>query len=770
MPDEYQDLSTSDNIVQPVPDSEREGDRTIDLLTLANSPKDGKKRCVERMVREWNATEDRIRNLRAQWMVNKAQQKGISGAYLQKEKDTHTAYIPFGAHRSYTGMNKAARLCRRLSATLFADPPLPDVAPESNSEEDRVKAELTMRILSILGKKRHMNDAGTAKMAFELGSVYGSGMRYYYVDEKGGGHKPLQIQATPGTPDYRSAMEDPGEHPVLHYVESETEALSLEKPEDPVRVWLPRVRTKLITGKHLRFIPETCRDISDASGIMIGQLIPWGEVKSTYPEVLELSEEEQQQLCTERPIRSDELMPVGHRDSEGEEIKDNAFVFVLTRVHTQSAEYPFGAFLVSLGESFLPVAEEWYDRENDLPLTIPVDQFPHFHEEDNPYFQATMEILGPGNEVRAEILGTMLEFLDRFRNLKTFVPMTSNYQAMMQQFPLATHIPIAPGGEPKTEEIPNFPAAMNDMLQFVTDDLDDDSGLQTPSQGKESPQIESAKQTYALIEQAMMGLSDLQSNIGLGMNRGWQIQIELYRAFYTQPQKISWIGEDGAWKERSWAGKDLSGGDITVKRGSNTLFTPTMKTQLVAEWMNMGWVTHQEGKALVAGKMAEATGLEDDIHRNRIRQTLNVWLKGPPEGWVPPPPEQDPETGQEIPGLDPFLVKLFVALPVDLDPDVAAIRAYEMGKCMASAKAQAFPPEWQLALHQSYTVMRKAAGIQTIQEQQEAAQAEAQAQAQAEQQQQQAAQTQQETKLQEAQIQSQAEIQKAGMAAGRPAA
>jgi hypothetical protein len=754
-----QDLSQSENVVNPVPGEEES--RKPNLLELA---KKSPKKAGKRMVKEWNDTDQDLRNLQAQWTVNCAQKKGLMGAYVIKNKDEHTAWLPLGTHRSFTGMNKAARLCRRVNAMLFSDEAIPHVEPEGNSDTEREAAEFSARVLTILSDPSELDFPGTARESWALADTYGSGFRHFYVDERGGGHRPMQVEAgirADGSPvqTLEESIEDPGYDPILQYVD-EDGTLSVEKPENPKRVWLPKIESELLTGKNVRFIPHNVRNISTAMGAMIGTMAPWGKVKSRFPDLDDLEDDELDKIISSRPSGADKLLPVGKRTTKTE-TNDDTPVFVLTRYHPACAEFKFGAMLVSVGDGHVVYAEEWYDFDNDERLDIPLDQSKQHFEEDNPYGMGQMELLGPGNEIRSQLLGSLLEHLDRFNNLKKFVPITSNYQAFMAQAPTATYIPIAPGGEPKTEEMPRFPQPVENMLPFVTEDMDDESALQEAAQGVSDPAVESGKHAQQIIEQVVIGLSDLQANVKRGLERGWRIALQLIRAYYTVPQRIRWLGEDGAYKEKDWTGSDLSGSmDVRIKKGSMTMLSPSMKTNLVSSWAQMGWLNPQEGKALVAGNIQALSGLQDNVHRMRVRRQLAAWEQGPPEDWQPPEPQPDPQTGQMMQPPDPILSRIFKPLAVDLEPEVAALRAYEMGTKMATVEFANMPEKWQEGLSLAYTHMRKAAGIFTLEEQQQMQQQQAQAQQQEIQQQQQAAQQQQNTKLREAEIKSQAEIQK----------
>ena len=245
---------------------------------------------------------------------------------------------------------------------------------------------------------------------------------------------------------------------------------------------------------------------------------------------------------------------------------------------------------------------------------------------------------------------------------------------------------------------------------------------------------------------------------------------QLVRAFYTVPQQISWLGEDGAYKQKSWLGTDLtSAKNIRIKRGTFTMLQPTAKTAVANEIMLAGGMSLPEFMDITSSNVQGLTGLQNNVHRLRARRQISAWNDGPPEDWQPQPPQQDPETGEEIPTPDPVIENILGSLPPDIEPENAALRTYEFGKAIAGTKFSSHPPEWQQGLLNAYQLSRQAAGVLTIEEQQQAAQAEEQARQEEIQVQQQAAQTQQDTKLQEAQIKSESEERKTQIAANAKA-
>jgi len=756
-----------DDLYKPTSTGDKEdekGPKRLNLLELAEQGEEGKRKAAERMVAEWNESDRDMHNNFEQWRVNRAQREGVTGAYVIKKTDRHEAWVPPGTGVSFRGMNKAARLSRRLVAQIMSDPPAAEVEAEGGSDEERDRAEFTGRVLAIMGASDQLDVPGSASKALDLGSTYGSGFRHWSVDPKGNGHRATEVYVTAGLNPYTEqpySAEYPGPNPVLHYVQ-EDGTFSMEKTGNEQRTWLPRVDVELLTGKNVRFIPHNCGGVQNARGLKIGAMLPWGVVKERLPELMDLSEERIEEIVKARPKNTQMLIPKGHRGDRAGENYDEHLVFVLTEYHKSGAEYPYGAYLIVLGDSYLAHSEEWYDEENDEPLDIPVDQFMQYEQEDNPYGGGCMQLLAAGNDIRSQMIGKMLEHLEHFTNRKVFVPLTSNLQAHQLQAPTKTVINIAPGGEPKYEDLPNFPTAVKEMLPFVSQDMDDEVGLQEPAQGKASPSVDSGVHARQLIEQTNIGLSPIYYNAQKGLIRGWKIILQLTRAFYTVRQRIEWVGEDGCYKEKMWRGVDLtSGSEIKIKRGTMTMMSPSMKTAAIAEWQQLGFLSQQDAIAAIGTHVSRLTGHQDSPHRQRVRQEISYWMQGPPEGWQPPQPQIDPQTGQPMP---PPPSQVFPPLPVDLNPEVAALREYEFGRALATSKFASQPPPWQQELANAYTQARQAAGIQTVQEQAQAAQAQQEA-AQAEMNNQKELEGMRlNASMQEAQLRSQTEVQKTAIA------
>ena len=734
------------------------------------------KKAAERMARDWERSYPRVSRLIEQWKVNQARSQGFTGVKLVKTQNEARFFVPLGATPSVTSMNKAIRLRRRLRATLFADPPAPEVEPSSDSDEDRDSADFSKRALNVLSGPNETRYLMRAAQAWDLASDYGSGFIHFVIDEHLGGRIRETVQVRGAIPAIEGVSEEvpepttveeglndprtglPWQGDTVERMVGKDDVL-VDDPSEARKKWLPGLTLELLTGKNVRFHPYTAKDIWDADGVSIGDLIPLSELRRKYPDAIKkLDDEALMSLIRYRPARWKELKRIGDKETQDStKPMDDSLVFTVTRYQRQSGQYEEGAYLVMGGEDIILQRDTWYDEFNDEPLDIPVTQLKQYDDEDNPYGKGNMEFMGPANEIRASVLGTFLEWLDKFRTRKTFVPITSTLQAKQLQSPTKTVIPIAPGTQPFFEDVPELPPIVKEMFAFTTADLDDESGLQESGQALAPSSVTSGRQLEKILGQVRIGLSQIKMNAEQGILRGWKIMLQLARAFYEDQQKLRWMGEDGSYKEKHWNGSDLSDStDVTMAQGSFTLLGPEMKIQLVSELLTLELIDQQTAVRSVMGNVSPFVALGEDRHRQRVRRQITSWEDGPPKGWeetraqvitghqnqiseqlqqaveqVGPDGLEDPELIAQLeqiqnqqPPADETLSSIFLRLPTDEEPPVAATRAYELGLAIASASYSRFGAEWQAGITNEYLFMRQAAGIVTLAEQQQAQQQE----------------------------------------------
>lgn len=705
-----------ENVV-PTPASEKPEDalHRPNLLSVPETV------AAKRMVEEYDRTTPRVKPLVEQWRINRLRAKGYTGLRLIKVQDEQRAIVPSGATPNMAAMNQAARLKRKMRAQMFADPPIPEAVPATDEDEDRDTAEFATRALMVESGEGKLSYEILAADCFDLASDYASGFLRMYVDPNGGGCQPLKIWASPAAPHKDVALIDPktgdpyNTEFTLRYVR--TNGTLTDDADDPqiVMQWLPSLRAEILSGKHVRLIPDTARDIWDASGVHIAAMVPLGTLKGLFPRLLKLTPEQLQKVVTARPANVKDLLPRGYKDTGGgPSYDDNTLVFTLTQYHKQGAEYQRGCYIVMAGDDVVLHRGEWWDKEHRQPLDLPLTQFKQFNDpdSDNGYGIALMEWLGPGNELRAYLFGFALEHLDRFVRRKTYVPMHSNLQAEQLQAETATIINIVPHGEPIHEQVPDFPSFVDKMWKDVRDDMDSTAGLEQVAQGLNPPGVKSGVHANAIIQQVVLGLADLRQNTERGLVRGWRVMLQLIRAFYSVPQRINWEGEDKARKERNFVGADLgSTRDVRLARGSFTGLSPAAKAELAQHYAELQIFDKEELRHAIAGNVGGLIGLQDEPHRERVKRQIGRFSDGPPKHWQAPHPTIDPRTLQTSTPPDPVLSAIFAPSVADDEPDVARVRMYELGRAMASTKFSRWPKEWQQGMEASYLAARKAAQV-----------------------------------------------------------
>ena len=605
---------------------------------------------AKQMLKDWDDSWKPVRQRIEEWKVNKARVAGYIGVQLIKKQDQSQAYIPTGAKKSVAGMNKAARLMRRLRSVLFADPPKAEAMPSTDDDHDRDAAEMSTRVLDDLCSEGNLAYTLHAGDCFDLGGIYGSGFLRFWVDETGGGWRAKEIQASPDATDPNDPLPiDPatGERkacdPINRYVTADGQFT--EDPAKAQKVWLPKIRDEVLTGKQVRFLPHDVRDLWEADGVMIGTALTLQELERIFPEIKTWDDARRGKLVQARPQHFRDILEPHQKEAPGGTPDARSLVFVLTRYHQQNPLYPYGAYLIACGEDEMLHRSEWYDTTHAVPLDIPLTQFKQFTEEGNPYGFGVMVGLGPGNEARGGILAAMFEHLRRFQNRKIFNPITSPFQPQQNQLPTGTIIPILPGQQPIFEQLPDFPTIVEKMFALIGADMDDESGLQQVGQAVNPQGVKAGTHLNTLLEQVQVGLSDLRQNTERALIRGWRIMLQLTRAYYTTAQQITWVGDDGRYKQRTWSAADLGNThEVRLARGSFTTLSPASKAQAAQMFKEQGLLTPMELQHVLETNVGGIFGMQDNPHRLRVRRQIALWTEGP-HGVASAPP-----MGAQAPG------------------------------------------------------------------------------------------------------------------------
>lgn len=727
----------------------------------------------------WNAQNKGMKTRLARWELNTKRREGDYYSKLIKDTDADTfrVYTPRGVEQAPPSLSKTDDLCVKMVANLNADPARPDCEPSTDSDEDRGSAEFATRLLMIESTESGMNIPDLVEEAEDIACAYGSGFVYAYVDPQGGGHRPKEImapqQATQVGPDGQPVLEMPGQpdpmnpmaqppmvpiqgEPILRYVAADGVTIT-DDPTQALLEWTPKVCGEVITGENLRFLPETCSGIKDANGVLLAALEQLGDLKARFPDVAKMSPDDLRKLVSYRPEITKTLMPKFAGGGEGTKGPDwksedgppnDALCLTISGYMKGGGDYPLAAYVVMGGEKLLLHRQEWKEpirarngKMIDRAMEIPVAQFGQFRASrraKDPYRRGLVELVGDGEPIRAFVIGAVIEYLTRVNNPHLFVPIGGGIQSKSLQLPRGTPIPFNPagGGKPQQEEIAPLPATFMELHETISAEMDSRSGLQQAAQGVASASVQSGVHAQQIIEQALVALGGVKHSSDSGYMRLCRIVLQLWRAFFTTPQRVKIPGEGSAFKEREWMGTDLATvTDVKIAAGTSTMLTQSAKSRIALEKYQLQAISLEDFQRSEEGNIRTLIGQQDNPNKTRIAGQISDWGDGPPESWVPqqpPAPMSDPNTGQLVqPAAPPDPANPFADVrPVDQEQAVAVVRHAALARAVAGSKFKSKPPEWQQFILAEYDLMRRAAGISTLAEQQLAAQQQAQAQAQ----------------------------------------
>lgn len=712
------------------------------------------KKMARRVVRWWESQNDLMASREAEWKVNRLRRRGIPNVRLVKEQDrgVWTAWAPPMTLASAPVANKAASLCRRAISYLLADPPQPDPVPASNEQDDIDAAELAERILESLQSESNLNEPKTIRRALGYAVDTASGFVLYYVDQDPAITTAKALVCSPQATEAATAVDEDGEPlgPPPYVTRYVTAAgLLTDIPKEAEQIPAVRLCRKIYQAQHVRFLPHDAEDLWDAEAVMIADFETWGALRKMLPALDALPLEEQKKIAQYRPDRAADLLP--HRESETPQprdetgpgtngrdrpMPDETLVFTIKYYRVKGGDEPAGAYVLVLGNSWA-TGEPWEAEINGKveALLIPLTQYRCLDEgRVDPYGVALMSLLGPGNEARSAQFGAYLEHLDRFGNRKTFLPINSIIRPEQLNQPMATPLPMNPGGEPKYEDIPDFPNDGKEMIAMTSSEMEEAAGLPPVAQGVSDPDVGSGKQASIMISQVHAGLSEWKQNIIDGYLRGCRIQLQQVRAKFTTPQLVGYTGDDGAYRSRAFVGTDLGDTrDVRLSIGSMTMLTSSQKAEQAVHYaqLQLPGVSGDSFREIIANNLGVTLGLEDQPERLRIKRQISAWKAGPPPGWQPPPPPlPPPPVGANAEGAvvaspvappppppDPILAAIFAEMPGDTIPAIALIRLFELQKLVSSVAYERKPLEWRNAIAQEFERMRLAAGSYTLQEQ-----------------------------------------------------
>lgn len=710
-------------------------------------------KAAKRLNEYWKEQDQIHQRPNAQYRVNVKRRDGHVNVQVVKAKD-EDRYEEWSWGPAVPHDNKAATLCRKAAGNLCADPFVGEPLPASSDPEDVDDAEFSAQVLEEQMSESGLDDENRQREAFDMASNCGSVMRYFRVEPQGR-RQPVQIEAHPQAvssaqpfaipiprtnpltgqpipgPDGQPIVDQvpqPGPY-TLRYV-AEDGSLTDQRGQAKLE-WVPKIVDELLPSPQWRFLPATATFIDKADALLIGCFRSIGELRRMVPKVFEgdpgdpeqgidptpkLTDEKIAAMCKYRPERPDDFLP-GQGKIERAALDalkgDNRLAFVLTGYWRSGGRYPSGYYICCAGDEQLLHRRTWsakMDDGSEESLEIPGAQYLQFREgkqtKDGTGF---MEILGPGNEIRAGLLGSWFEHLDRFNSAKTFIPTNSIIKAADLENPTKLYLPINPTGKPEKEEVGEFPRSGVEVYDRAGDGMDHASGLEAAAQGLEDPSVQSGKHAQTIISQVHAGLSEPRNNIIRAEIRTCRIVLQLVRAYFTKPQQMTFEGKDGRFRQKRWNRADLGNTkDVRMKAATMTMMSPEAKLQFVNELVGAGILGPDVALELMSSGLSKTLGWKDDAHRLRIRRQLADWEEGPPPDWKPVEPQmqrQPDGSAALMPVPDPVLMAMWESVLADELPPVAEIRLTEIAKAMASTTYLRWPKPWRAAVDMEFQHM-----------------------------------------------------------------
>lgn len=691
-----------------------------DRLTNGKLLSESEKKAAIHLQKMWDAQDDHFDKRFATWKVNVLRHMGFPNVSLQRNDENEwDYYLPPGSTPDMVPMiSKLADIIRKLTAVILADPPAAQVEPASRDDDEVYAAQIAERILRDVESDTMLSERTKIRRAFTKASDYGSGFIYYFVDPKGGGKVPISIEAHPAAKDAANALTHPetGEDLPPPYIKRYVRpdgTLTGRKSEAALRD-LPVLKSRVLTGRNLRFFPHNSEDIWDADGVLIGEFMTWGRLKNLFPEKLaKLPEDEENSILQYRPHRAEDIKAWDQDLESGRQNKDERLVWVMTAYFGQTSDYPHGAFVMTVGKRKVISRGEWKNEKPDGTvevMDIPVTQYAQWDEgRDDPYFVGTSELLGRAEEFRVAQMASMLDHLEHLNNRKVFIDIHSVVDESDLYRKDKKYIRYN-GEKPTFEEVPGIPRDSHEWLNRNDAEMDNAAGMNETTRGLEAPSVKSGRHALAIVQQAHASLSELQQNIERAYRRSGRIKLQLISRFFKAPRQAGWTNEDDEFRLDSWSNADLKNArDVKIKPGTLSMLTPVAKAQLAEHYFSLGMLDQFDMYEIFASSLGGTLGIEDEPTRLRIRRQISEWKNGPPEDWQPPQPQQaiDPATGQPTlqPTPDPVLESIWQSVPSDMLPDQAMIRLNELTKLMNSKQYIQKPAAWRSRVEQEFQMM-----------------------------------------------------------------
>ncbi len=688
--------------------------------------------------------------------------------------------------------NKQADLCNKLTETLMSDPAVLQTSSDSEDEASEQAAELAGEFLSQDGDEGGTDDKQVFWAQIEGATVRASTFNRYWVDATGGGSIPTQIKAHPQAKDPQHPLDAvdaqglpiPTTDYVLRYVTADggpdgAPAQFTNDPAHAARTWLPKIRIEKWGREHVRLFPED-KDLSQATCVVGLLYCTLGEAKRRWQSVGQMTDAECGQLCDWTPINYLPLLPAALRarwklqtgsekDPKGGS-NDERVLFYYAYDRVSSSDYPKGATLYVSGafggtildrdtlscDVEMPSQEQNGQTVTDTKiLDLPWVQIRLIQDTDekDPTGTAFMKRIGPAGEAGETLATSYLEAIDIILHPARFATATSPLTAddVDESRTIGDFATVLTKDDmPVYEQMRPLPPNFFEVMGWQYEQMDYSAGLDKASTGDSTSHEVSGVARNIAVQRALVSVGRMQQSVNQAWKRHGRIKLQLAMKYYTVPQMIRYVGEDGASKQEWWTGQNFASvtDHVEIQPGTGTLKSPQDKVHDALQMSQAGLLDADDLKAIAGPELAKSLGVPVNPHAQRIERQVSSWLQGPPDGWVqqyqqyeqamqayqqqqqaiqaqmaqamqvwqqqaaaaqqanapvPPQPQMPPQAPPPTPPWTPF-----AALAMDDEPLIASLRQKRLAKLMAQVRFTAQPIEWQSTVTQAYTTARQA--------------------------------------------------------------
>ena len=693
-----------------------------------------------------------------------ATKKGYWGSTLTKVENQdqwQQSFLPGTANALQSGPvpNKQAELCQRLTETLLVDPPKPDPLPLDDDESAQRGADLARNFLEQDATEAGTDDQTLFSHQVEAATTRGSVFNYYWTDPTGGGSVPKQIKAHPEAIDPANPLIGPDGQPTTDYIlryvtagdpESGQPAQFTDHPAEAEQVWVPRCRVEKLGREHVRLYPETA-DLHAAQQAVVLHYCTVAEAKRRWPDTLgQLTDADFEPIVAWLPLRPLALLPSALRSvwrngyeqsklgtSKGGAM-DQRLLFYYCYLGLAERDYPEGAIVYLNGanggtlfgrETLSAEVEIPSERTQDTMVTdrkhmdLPLVQLrllPDVDDRDATGVPFMARIAGAG-EAGAMLAMGMMELLDKRLHPVRYSVSTSpvDLDAVESARSIGGYVPINSRDDvPLLEQLDDLPGEWLPYQQWLYQGMDESAGLRPPDQAQES-KVKSGIALRIEIAEASKVLTRMNRALHSAWARHARIKLQQAMKYFSVPQLLRYVGNDGAAKQEWFTGNDFARvGGIQIATGSGTMLPATEKVNLAIQLQSTGVIDPDRVADIVLPNVSKQLGAPENPHVQRIERQVSSWLEGPPADFEAQQmayqqavvahaqqTEAEMMAGATEPSAPPPKAPFnpFAVEVMDVKPAIAQVRSRRLETLMAKTEFSRFPEPWKQLVRDAWT-------------------------------------------------------------------